>query len=87
MTKPDDIDQDAWEKAIEVDCGFLTGHRGLYVEDIARAIMSARAEEREAILQFEFDLPATATHPSGPAYASGWTDCFVAIRNYIRNRP
>lgn len=49
MSRPEDIPQDIWDKAIEIDCGFLSGHRGLYVEDIARAIMAAKAEEREAI--------------------------------------
>ena len=56
MTKPDDIDHDAWEKAIGVELSLFTRVRGaigdipnlVAVASIARAIMSARAEEREA---------------------------------------
>jgi hypothetical protein len=52
MTKPDDIDQDAWEKAGRA---WVRGASSENItnsgrETVARAIMSARAEEREAIL-------------------------------------
>ena len=60
MTKPDDIDQDTWEKAWSIvsDIQMKDIKNGLpagwevfaSIDRIARAIMSARAEEREAIL-------------------------------------
>lgn len=46
MEKPDYISREAWNAALVVDAGLLSGHRGLYVDDIARAIMAAVAEER-----------------------------------------
>jgi hypothetical protein len=50
MTKPDDIDQDAWEKAHR-SIRSMTSRPMSEIDvasAIARAIMSARAEEREA---------------------------------------
>lgn len=51
--KPQDIAQDAWDAAVSV-IEDIPG-RGPYgvvaAEDVARAIMAAKAEEREAIVQ------------------------------------
>ena len=47
MSKPEDIPQDVWEAAFET---IAVGYDNAYIhqEDIARAIMAAKAEEREA---------------------------------------
>lgn len=79
MSKPDDVSQSAWDAAERAFYYSEPGPGGA-VEAIARAIMAAekRGEEREreAILQFEFDLPI---------YRTG-ADCVIAVREYIRKR-
>lgn len=91
MSKPEDISpelidaadkimSDAW-KAHDADFNpasnsISDGLWGKFVNSLAAAILAAKAEEREAILQFEFDLPCTG-------YAA---DAFIAVREYIRKR-
>lgn len=90
MSKPDDIPQDVWSVACKIadtDCGCAPGRTRAngtshsdscwkHAECIARAILAAKAEEREAILQFEFDLPIRM-------YGA---DMMIDIREYIRKR-
>lgn len=65
MNKPDDIPQDAWDAAEQVDVeadfsydGQTSGERERQetVENIARAIMAARLQERDAIIKLIDDV-------------------------------
>lgn len=96
MTKPDDIDHDAWEKA-KVGVRSMTS-RPMSEFDvastIARAIMSAKAEEREACAQVADSLAEKrrATEEArgfGPATAKPIANQFWCeeIAAAIRNRP
>ncbi len=40
--KPADIPADVWKAAEAFDAGLFSGHRGLYLEDFARAILAER---------------------------------------------
>jgi hypothetical protein len=100
MTKPDDIDQDAWEKAWsivsdiqmkDIKNGLPTGWEVFAsIDRIARAIMSARAEEREACAKvaddFMWCLPlyekgADANIASDDAACAVQAEIAAAIRN------
>jgi hypothetical protein len=50
MSKPEDIPQDVWDAAFKACNAKFDPYSRAYVADIARAIMAAKAEEREAIL-------------------------------------
>lgn len=92
MTKPDDIDQDAWEKAGRA---WVRGASSENItnsgrETVARAIMSARAEEREACAKvadnFLWCLPlyekgADANIASDDAACAVQAEIAAAIRN------
>lgn len=90
MIKPDDIDQDAWEKAwgIVSDIQMKDIKDGLpagwevfaSIDRIARAIMSAKAEEREANVA---ELQSVADDP--PSHDPGV--CLDMAIRAIRNRP
>jgi hypothetical protein len=101
MTKPDDIDQDAWEKAWSIvsDIQMKDIKDGLpagwevfaSIDRIARAIMSARAAEREACaLTAETCTLIVNLAPGladGAAAASGAAAAIQQIAAAIRNRP
>lgn len=82
MTKPSDIPEEVRAEAGEVweELSHAFQSRDEETAIIARAIMAAEKRgmerEREAILQFEFDLPV---------YRNG-ADMMIATREYIRNR-
>ena len=90
MTKPDDIDQDAWEKAWSIvsDIQMKDIKDGLpagwevfaSIDRIARAIMSAKAEEREACAKVALKH-AGLDHAANTRFVAG------NIAAAIRNRP
>jgi hypothetical protein len=93
MTKPDDIDQDAWDTGVRMAGGYLSwlnagnsaGHLSEHAvaamaDTIARAIMSAKAEEREANVA---ELQSVADDP--PSHDPGV--CLDMAIRAIRNRP
>ena len=93
MTKPDDIDQDAWDKAGGVirwisdffADGLSRSEKTEAKEEIARAIMSARAEEREACAKIAEDddgaLPGWGEHRIMVVAQQVGKDIAAAIRN------
>jgi hypothetical protein len=114
MTKPDDIDQDAWDTGARMageylswlhagnSAGHLSEHAVSAMADtIARAIMSARAEEREACAKIADDreaicADAVAKVEAGELYqgiptAAATESCArleaAHIARLIRNRP
>ena len=101
MTKPDDIDQDAWEIGVRMageylswlNAGNSTGHLSEHAvaamaDTIARAIMSAKAEEREAILELVSEY-VWDDHALAQATDIGRAVHYqsVEIADAIRNRP
>jgi hypothetical protein len=86
MCKPEDISQDAWEKAVSIAMGdgVIPGtmFTDAYVVPIARAIMAAKAEEREACA-LEADAPADAYEAYG---AFETANEFRQVAHAIRKR-
>jgi hypothetical protein len=95
MTKPDDIDQDTWEKAWsivsdiqmkDIKDGLPTGWEVFAsIDRIARAIMSERAKEREACAKIAEDddgaLPGWGEHRNMVVAQQVGKDIAAAIRN------
>lgn len=85
MTKPDDIDQDAWEKTGDWAEWYCADPFRTVEETIARAIMSARAEEREACAKIAEDddgaLPGWGEHRNMVVAQQVGKDIAAAIRN------
>lgn len=58
MTKPQDIPQDVWDRAIAIETGYEGGANGRRPIFIARAILSAVEEERKQCAQMASDKAA-----------------------------
>jgi hypothetical protein len=87
MSKPEDIPEDVWgaaHNAILAAREYSTTDRDVWAACIARAIMAAKAEQREADAQVVFNTPPAVEHPSGPLYGAGWAAAVQLITAAIR---
>lgn len=90
MAKPDDIPQSDWDASLSfksrVDASSMSAQ-----EFVARAMMAAREEEREAILKVAENFDTGCRPESAPAdyvdgYDAGVDDFSVFFSQTIRNR-
>jgi len=73
MTRPDDIPQDVWDIAIDATQGFdgPTSQCIAVCVIVSRAILSAKAKEREACAQMAWDIAEGRQRQKGEAIAAG----------------
>jgi hypothetical protein len=89
MTKPDDIDQDAWEKVWVQNLRMVISHQKVFSAEWAE-IFNSKLTELLAAPQVEREACAALAEQIGDEYGEDeprWLECTETVAAAIRNRP